>query len=71
MASTHRFGQATAEEIQHKRLKVNSDNTIQFNQKAAKVLNDYLKEKQQDSNFEEIDEVRLNEIPWFYLYSSA
>lgn len=62
MAASKRFAQTTVEEVQQKRFKVNSSNTIKCNNKAANVLREYLKEKGQDSNLESFDVVQLNEI---------
>jgi hypothetical protein len=61
MAAPKRFGQTTDPEIDQKRLKVNSDNTLRCNAKAAKILGDYLKEKSQNEEFETFDEVGLSE----------
>lgn len=62
MAASKRFAQTTFEEVQQKRVKVNSSNTIKCNNKAASVLHNYLKEKGQDSNFESFDVALLNEV---------
>lgn len=62
MAASKRFAQTTVEEVQQKRFKVNSSNTIKCNNTAPNVLREYFKEKGQDSNFESFDVVQLNEI---------
>ena len=63
-----RFGQTTDEELNQKRLSVNADKTIKSNKLAAKILKDYLSEKQMDCDFEDFDEVKLNEVlSHFYL----
>jgi hypothetical protein len=63
-----RFAETTEEEIQTKRLKLNADNTLKANKKSANILRDYLKEKHQDSLFENYDTVRLNEtLAHFYM----
>jgi hypothetical protein len=57
-----RFGQTTDPQIDQKRLKVNSENTLRCNAKAAKILRDYLKEKSQNEEFETFDAVGLSEV---------
>lgn len=49
----------SADEIQHKRLRLNSGNTFRSNRKCAYTLPDYLGEKQ-DPLFKSYDSVRLN-----------
>lgn len=66
--SIRRFAETTEEEIQTKRLKLNADNTLKANKKSANILREYLKEKNQDSLFENYDTVRLNEtLARFYM----
>ena len=52
---SRRFAETTEEEIQTKRLKLNADNTLKANKKSANILREYLKEKNQDSLFENYD----------------
>ena len=58
---SRRFAETTEEEIQTKRLKLNADNTLKSNKKSANILREYIKEKNQDSLFENYVTVRLNE----------
>ena len=60
MATSKRFAQTTDLEIQNKRLKLNSDNTLKANKKCGNILRDYLKEKGFNHEFETFDVVRLN-----------
>ena len=65
---SRRLAETTEEEIQTKRLKLNADNTLKANKKSANILREYLKEKNQDSLFENYDNVRLNEtLAHFYM----
>ena len=64
---SRRFAETTEEEIQTKRLKLNADNTLKSNKKSANILREYIKEKNQDSLFENYVTVRLNEtLAHFY-----
>lgn len=47
---SRRFGDTSADEIEHKRLRRNSEN-IRSNCKCANIRRDYLQEKQQDPLF--------------------
>ncbi|XP_056006703.1 uncharacterized protein LOC130050522 [Ostrea edulis] len=57
-----RFASLAADEIEKKKLLINSKETIRSNQKAARLLKAYLGELNQNQNFEEFDAVRLNEV---------
>ena len=57
-----RFGQTTEEELNRNRLSINADKTIKSNKLPAKILKDYLSEKQMDCDFEDFDEVKLDEV---------
>ena len=62
MAAPKRFAQTTTEQMDNKRLKVNSENTLRCNAKAANILRDYLTEMCQIEDFEGCDAVSLAEI---------
>ncbi|XP_062603966.1 uncharacterized protein LOC134265768 [Saccostrea cucullata] len=63
-----RFASHTPSEIIEKRANVVPKNTIKGNQKSAKMLRDYLKEKKQALDFENFDAHQLNEVlSHFYL----
>lgn len=65
---SRRFVYTSADEIEHKRLGLNSKNTIRSNCKCVNIIRDYLQEKQQDPLFESYDCVRLNEtLAHFYV----
>lgn len=67
-SDSRRFADTSAEEIQHERLRFNSENTFRSNRKCANIFLDYLEEKQQDPLFESYDFVRLNErLAHFYV----
>ena len=51
-----------ADEIEKKKLLINSKETVRSNQKAARLLKAYLGETNQDQNFEQFDAVRMNEV---------
>lgn len=57
-----RFVLSTAEEKQEKRLKLNSSKTVQVNKGAAKVFKEYLKVKGENENFQDFDNVKLDEM---------
>lgn len=56
------FVLSTAEEKQGKRLKLNSSKTLQENKGAAKVFKEYLKVKGENENFQDFDNVKLDEM---------
>ena len=63
-----RFAESTEEEISEKRRKLNAGTTLKSNKSAAKILKDYLVQKGQDENFENLDDVSLDEVlGHFYL----
>jgi hypothetical protein len=57
-----RFASHTESDILEKRANVVPKNTSKGNQKSARILRDYLKEKSQDPEFENYDAYRLNEV---------
>ena len=63
-----RFKLSSADEIEEKKMLINSKETVQSNARAANVLRAYLKEVGQEENFEEFSNERLNEVlAHFYL----
>lgn len=52
----------TGEEKQKKRLKLNSSNTLQVNKGSAKVCKKHLKVKGENENFQDFDNVKLEEM---------
>ena len=60
--ATKRFASLDADEIEKKKLLINSKETVRSNQKAARLLKAYLGEINQDQNFEQFDAVRMNEV---------
>lgn len=68
MASSCRFVQTTDEERKNKRIKLNSENTLQSNKGAAKVFKEYLQQKGESVDFEAFDNVKLDEcLGHFYM----
>ena len=59
---TKRFASATEDEIREKKTNINSKNTLKANKKAARILRDYLIEKNLDPAFEKLDKNGLNNI---------
>jgi hypothetical protein len=60
--ATKRFASQGADELERKKLLINSKETIRSNQKAARLFKAYTEELNQDPNFEEFDAVRLNGV---------
>ena len=60
--ATKRFPSLDADEIEKKKLLINSKETVRSNQKAARLLKAYLGEINQDQNFEQFDAVCMNEV---------
>ena len=68
MASTKHFATHSYEDIIAKRATVIPDNTKRSNNASAKIFKDYLREKNQNSEFEELEPVALAEmLSHFYL----
>ena len=63
-----RFASVSKEQLNEKRRNINSKNTIAANLKAAKMLRDYLLEKDLDPEFEKSTNQNLNNVlVYFYL----
>ncbi|XP_076079992.1 uncharacterized protein KIAA1958-like [Mytilus galloprovincialis] len=60
--ATKRFASLTADEIEKKKMLINSKETIKSNQKAATLLKAYLKATDEDEQFEEYNSGKLNEV---------
>ena len=61
-----RFASVSYEELNEKRKNINSKNTIAANVKAAKMLRDYLLEKDMDPKFEQSTNKDLNNVLVFF-----
>ena len=63
-----RFSSRTEEEIVVLRMELNAKSTIKANKRAAATFRSYLSEKNQPTDFENFDKVRLNEaLAHFYI----
>ncbi|XP_071181348.1 uncharacterized protein [Mytilus edulis] len=60
--ATKRFASLTADEIEKKKMLINSKETIKSNQKAVRLLKAYLKATDEDEQFEEYNSGKLNEV---------
>jgi hypothetical protein len=57
-----RFGNATTDEIREKRDNICAKATKKSNEKAARILRDYLKFRGEPENFEEFSTNRLDDV---------
>ena len=65
------FASLTVEEVKDKKKTINAKTTLKANDKAAKLLRDYLGEKGMEQNIDLMEKREMNDIWYTYLMQES